>query len=186
MCQQIDSLNKIKKFDIKEVTLNNFENKMFVDTLICKNKLLVNKKKFKNLYLEVPANDSIIEYKLNNLKALDILEDKNISNTFSLLETNIKPKENYLFESFQHIILSNLFSNNLIDFGSTHMENLGELYWVKVHTNIDEIELYDLQIMFKDSCKHNLFLINISSTNEKQLEKTICKYYPIMKSIKAN
>lgn len=185
MCQKSDSLIHIKKIDIEEISLNNFENKFFLDTIECKNRFLTQKKfkKFKNLNIAIPKNDSIIEYELNNLKVLDILDIKNINNTFSLLETKVNSKENYLFESFQHNILSNLFSNNLIDFGSTYMENIGKIYWVKVHTTIDGFELYDLQIMFKDNCENNLFLITISSTEEKQLEETICKFYPIVNTI---
>ena len=187
MCQKNDSIDK--KFNIDEITLKNFENKLFLDTLNCQNHFSSDYKikKFKNLSLKIPRSDSILFYKLNNFKVLEILDDKNINNTFSLLETKkAECSENYLFESFKYNILSNLFSNNLKDFGSSYMENLGKIYWAKVITKVEEIKLYDLQIMFIDKCDDNLFLINVSSTKKNLFEDTICNFHPIIKSIRVN
>lgn len=176
------------KLNVNELSLNNFENKFFIDTTICNKQAVKSRKiKFNNLNFPVPLNDSIARYEIDNFSGIEVIFDKNIDYGLSILESNnIEPNDNYMIKSFEYNILNDILKQELVDFGSCSLKNLGKLYWARVKKKFDTIQFYDLEIMFKHKKSKKLFLIIVSSTEEKYFDEVLCKSYPIIKSISVN
>jgi len=176
------------KLNVNELSLNNFENKYFIDTTICENHAVKSRKiKFNNLNFSVSLSDSITRYEIDNFSGIEVMFDKNIDYGLSILESkNIEPNDNYMIKSFKYNILNDILKQELVDFGSCSLKNLGKIYWAKLKKKFDTIQFYVLEMMFKHKSSEKLFLISISSTKKKYFDEVLCKSYPIIKSIEVN
>ncbi len=183
--QEIDSTSQVKTtFNVENISIENFEEKHFIDdTYQCKKSTTQFKKEtFLNIELLLPKNDSIY---LDEFEGrLELTSKKSLKDSlgFGLLESISVDNPNLLYQEFQDILINNVFSGQALDFGAIHLENLNKAYWIKSDTSEYDFAFHTLCILFEDALNEKIFMIVLGAAGD--LNKAICKYYPSIQSIK--